>query len=167
MLFRSAVEGGDVTWLDSQTMVVGQGYRTNAEGIRQLRALCGASVSEIVTVPLPHWKGPSDVMHLMSLISPVDTNLAVVFSPLLPVPFRDQLLDRGYGLVEVPEEEFDTMGTNVLAIAPGTVVVLDGNPRTRAALDRAGVQTLAYAGSEISMKGSGGPTCLTRPLLRE
>lgn len=162
-----ALEGGDLTWLDRRTLVVGQGYRTNAEGIRQLQALAGAAVDEVITVPLPHWKGPSDVMHLMSLLSPVDTRLSVVFSPLLPVPFRQILLERGYGLVEVPEEEFDTMGTNVLAIAPGIVVVLDGNPRTRAALERAGVHTLAYAGSEISMKGSGGPTCLTRPLERE
>jgi N-dimethylarginine dimethylaminohydrolase len=160
-----SAEGGDVIWLDSRTFVVGRGYRTNADGIRQLRAILGRGV-EVVEVPLPHWRGHHDVMHLMSLISPIDHDLAVVYSPLLPVPFREWLLDRGIQLVEVSDEEFETMGTNVLALAPRRCLILSGNPRTRAALERAGADVVDYEGTEISIKGAGGPTCLTRPLER-
>jgi N-dimethylarginine dimethylaminohydrolase len=159
------LEGGDLLWLDARTVVVGRGYRTNDEGIRQLRVLLGESV-DVVVVPLPHWRGVNDVMHLMSLISPVDDDLAVVYSPLLPVPFREYLRERGIALVEVPDEEFNTMGTNVLAIAPRRCVMLAGNPRTRAMLERAGAHVIEYEGSEISVKGAGGPTCLTRPIER-
>jgi N-dimethylarginine dimethylaminohydrolase len=159
------LEGGDLIWLDPHTVLVGRGYRTNAEGIRQLGALLGAEV-QVVEVPLPHWHGPADVMHLMSLISPVAHDVAVVYSPLLPVPFRELLLDRGLSLVEVPDEEFETMGCNVLALAPGVCLVLRGNRRTRYALERAGVDVIDYEGTEISVKGAGGPTCLTRPLGR-
>jgi N-dimethylarginine dimethylaminohydrolase len=159
------LEGGDVVWLDEQTLVVGRGYRTNAEGISQLRTIVGETVN-VVEVPLPHWRGESDVMHLMSLISPVDRDLAVVYSRLLPVPFRQLLLDRGYRLVEVPDEEFESMGCNVLALSPSRCVMIEGNRVTRAALDHAGVEVIEYAGTEISVKGAGGPTCLTRPLVR-
>ncbi len=159
------LEGGDVVWLDERTLVVGRGYRTNADGIRQLRTILGSRV-EVVEVPLPHWQGHQDVMHLMSLISPIDHDMAVVYSRLLPVPFREWLLDRGIHLVEVPDEEFDSMGTNVLALAPRRCLMLAGNPRTRAALERAGADVIEYAGTEISVKGAGGPTCLTRPLER-
>jgi N-dimethylarginine dimethylaminohydrolase len=159
------LEGGDVIWLDGRTLVVGRGYRTNADGIRQLRAILGSRV-EVVDVPLPHWHGQHDVMHLMSLISPIDHGMAVVYSPLLPVPFREWLLDRGIHLVEVPDEEFDSMGTNVLALAPRRCLMLAGNPRTRSALERAGAEVIDYEGTEISVKGAGGPTCLTRPLER-
>ena len=159
------LEGGDVVWLDGRTIVVGRGYRTNAEGIRQLGALLGTGV-EIVEVPLPHWRGAGDVMHLMSLISPVDDDLAVVYSRLMPVPFREWLLERGVRLVETPDEEFESMGTNVLALAPRRCVMLSGNPRTRQALEAAGAAVVEYDGNEISVKGAGGPTCLTRPIAR-
>jgi N-dimethylarginine dimethylaminohydrolase len=159
------LEGGDVLWMDDSTIVAGRGYRTNAEGIRQVRALLGSGV-ELVEVPLPHWRGPADVMHLMSLISPVDRDLAVVYAPLLPVPFREWLIGRGIRLVEVPDDEFDTMGANVLALAPSRCVMVSGNPRTRAALERAGAEVVEYDGREISVKGAGGPTCLTRPIAR-
>ena len=159
------IEGGDVVWLDDATVAIGRGYRTNDEGIRQLRALLGPAV-EVIEVPLPHWRGPADVMHLMSLLSPVDHDLAVVYSPLLPVPFRERLLQRGLSLVETPPGEFDSMGTNVLALAPRHCLVLAGNPRTRAMLEQAGTVVIEYDGSEISVKGAGGPTCLTRPLVR-
>jgi N-dimethylarginine dimethylaminohydrolase len=160
------LEGGDLIWLDEQTVAVGRGYRTNAEGIRQLRTLVGESI-DIVEVPLPHWRGPSDVMHLMSLISPIDRDLAVVYSRLLPVPFREWLLEHGMRLIEVPDQEFETMGTNVLALKPRKCLMLAGNPLTRGAIEQSGCEVLEYEGSEISVKGAGGPTCLTRPLVRK
>jgi N-dimethylarginine dimethylaminohydrolase len=159
------LEGGDLIWLDGKTLAIGRGYRTNAEGVRQLRAVVGASV-EVIEVPLPHWHGQGDVMHLMSLISPVDRDLAVVYSRLLPVPFREWLLERGMRLMEVPDVEFETMGTNVLALAPRRCLMVSGNPLTRRLLEQSGCEVLEYEGSEISVKGAGGPTCLTRPLVR-
>lgn len=159
------VEGGDLVWLDANTLVAGRGYRTNDEGIRQLRTLVGPSV-EVVVVPLPHWNGDRDVMHLMSLISPVARDRAVVYSRLLPVPFREWLVERGVRFVEVPDEEFAGMATNVLTLEPRRCLMLQGNPRTRAALEDAGVEVVEYAGTEISVKGAGGPTCLTRPIAR-
>ncbi len=159
------LEGGDVVWFDERTVAVGRGYRTNDEGIRQFQALVGAGVA-VHVVPLPHHRGPADVFHLMSVVSPIDADLAVVYSPLLPVPFREWLLARGLTLVEVPDEEFETMGTNVLAVAPRRALLVEGNPVTRARLEAAGAEVLTYDGSEISLKGGGGPTCLTRPLAR-
>ncbi len=161
------VEGGDVAWLDPKTLAVGHTYRTNPAGIEQLTALLKPLGVSVVTVPLPHYKGPSDVFHLMSILSPVDRDLAVVYSPLMPIAFREDLLDRGYGLIEVPDEEFDSMGCNVLAIAPREVVMVKGNPKTKAHLERAGCNVTEFDGAEISVKGGGGPTCLTRPLERE
>lgn len=161
------LEGGDVAWLDDRTLAVGRGYRTNTEGLRQLRALLGSALDHVIAVPLPHWRGPADVFHLMSMFSPVATDLAVVYSPLLPVPFRELLLRRGFQLVEVPDEEFESMGCNVLATAPRQCVMLDGNPTTRARLEAAGAEVHVYRGNEISRKGAGGPTCLTRPLRRK
>ena len=161
------LEGGDVVWLDDRAVAVGRGYRTNDEGIRQFRTLLGDSIDELIVVPLPHWRGPGDVLHLMSLISPVDCDLVVIYPALLPVPFRERLLERGYGLVEVPDEEFESMGTNVLALGPRQCLILEGNPLTRAALERAGAAVVEYQGDEISVKGAGGPTCLTRPLMRD
>ena len=158
------LEGGDVTWLGPRLVAVGRGYRTNDEGIRQFRALLGDTVDEVIVVALPHHRGPGDVFHLMSIISPIDRDLAVVYSPLMPVPFRERLLDLGYALVEVPGEEFDSMGANVFALSPRRCLMVEGNPKTRAALERARAEVLVYEGSEISLKGGGGPTCLTRPI---
>ena len=160
------LEGGDVVWLDARTIAVGRGYRTNNEGIRQLRALLSDSIDELIEVPLPHWRGPGDVFHLMSIISPLAHGLAAVYSPLMPVPFRERLIELGMELVNVPDEEFDSMGANVLAIAPGHAVMVAGNPRTRARLEAAGIRVDEYSGHEISLKGGGGPTCLTRPIAR-
>ena len=160
------VEGGDLFWLDSSTLFVGLGARTNPEGIRQLRVLLGDAFEEVSVVPLPDDPGQHDVMHLMSLVSPVDRDLAVVYRRLLPERFAQALLERGYRFVEVPDEEFETMGTNVLALGPRDCVMLEGNPRTRAALEKAGARVQVYDGREISLKGGGGPTCLTRPLRR-
>lgn len=160
------LEGGDVVWLDARRVAVGQGYRTNADGIAQLRALLGDMIDELLVVPLPHWRGPRDVFHLMSILSPIDHDLAVVYSPLLPVPFRDRLRDLGLMFVEVPDDEFESMGANVLALAPRKALVVAGNPRTRLLLEQAGVEVAVYSGIEISVKGGGGPTCLTRPIVR-
>jgi N-dimethylarginine dimethylaminohydrolase len=159
------IEGGDVVWLDETTLAVGRGYRTSEEGIRQLRAILGEGI-EVVTVPLPHWRGPADVFHLMSILSPIDRDLALVYSPLLPVPFREMLLSRAIDLVEVPDEEFESMGCNVLALGPRRCLMLDGNPVTRRRLEKAGAQVATFSGDEICRKGSGGPTCLTRPIAR-
>lgn len=161
------LEGGDVAWLGERTIAVGRGYRTNDSGIKQLRALLGDSIDELITVPLPHWRGAADVFHLMSILSPVDRDLVVVYSPLMPVPFREWLLEQGMTFVEVPAEEFESMGANVLALAPRRCVMVAGNPVTRARLEAAGATVLEYEGSEISLKGGGGPTCLTRPLERQ
>jgi N-dimethylarginine dimethylaminohydrolase len=160
------LEGGDVVWLNRRTIAVGRGYRTNEDGIAQLRGLLDGSIDELIVVALPHWRGPADVFHLMSIISPVDHDLAVAYSPLMPVAFRERLLDRGIALVEVPDAEFESMGTNVLAIAPRRCVMVAGNPITRARLERAGAHVAVYDGDDISIKGGGGPTCLTRPLRR-
>lgn len=159
------LEGGDVVWLDDGTLAVGHGYRTNGQGIRQLQELLGDGV-EVKVVPLPHWKGPEDVFHLMSIISPLDHNLALVHSPLMPVPFRDWLMGRGIRLLEVPAQEFETLGCNVLVTAPGRAVMVAGNPATRALLEEEGVKVHEFDGAEIALKGCGGPTCLTRPLVR-
>lgn len=160
------LEGGDVAWLNENTLAVGHTYRTNEEGIRQLTTLVAPLGVEVIAVPLPHYKGPSDVFHLMSILSPVDTNLAVVYSPLMPIGFRNLLLQRGYQLVEVPDNEFDSMGCNVLAIGPRDCLLVEGNPITTAALKNAGCEVTLYKGIDISVKGGGGPTCLTRPIYR-
>lgn len=163
---EGTIEGGDVAWIDERTLAVGRGYRTNDEGISQLQALLGDTIDDLMVVPLPHWRGPTDVFHLMSILSPIDSDLALVYSPLLPVPFREALLDRGIELVEVPDAEFATMGINVLAVAPRVCVMLAGNPETKSRLERHGAQVFEFVGGEICAKGAGGPTCLTRPLER-
>ncbi|MBV7331359.1 amidinotransferase [Chloroflexi bacterium TSY] len=163
---QGRLEGGDVLWLDERTVAVGEGYRTNAEGIRQLGTLLGDAVDEVISVPLPHWTGADDCLHLLSMISPVDHDKAVVYSRLMPVFFRQWLLERGIHLIEVPDEEYDSMACNVLAVAPGQCVMLAGNLLTQARLEDAGVEVWTYQGNEISIKGAGGPTCLTRPLWR-
>jgi len=160
------LEGGDVVWLDGRTVAVGHGYRTNAEGIRQFAALVARDGVEVIEVPLPHWDGPGDVLHLMSMLSPVGERDLLVYSRLLPVPFRKRLLDADYKLIEVPDAEYATTAANVLALAPGKCLALAGNPRTAGLLGKAGIEVLTYEGREISVKGAGGPTCLTRPVTR-
>lgn len=160
------VEGGDVAWLDQKTLAVGHTYRTNKEGIRQLKALIEPHGLRVYIVPLPHYKGENDVFHLMSIFSPVGPKLAVVYSPLMPISFRKELLDRGYELVEVPDEEFESMGCNVLAIAAKNCVMVAGNPVTKERLIEKGCIVNSYIGKHISVMGGGGPTCLTRPIQR-
>jgi len=157
-------EGGDTLWLDERTLLVGRGYRTNDEGIRQLgEALPGVDVAAF---DLPHLRGAGEVLHLMSLLSTLDVDLAVAYPPLMPVRLMELLAERGIELVEVPDEEFETMGPNVLALSPRVALALEGNDETRRRMEKAGVDVRVYRGAEISRKGDGGPTCLTRPLLR-
>ena len=161
------LEGGDVAWLNERTH--GSRPRLPSRTTRASHSSVPSLVTvstNFMTVPLPHWRGADDVFHLMSIISPVDRDLAVVYSPLIPVPFRERLVDQGMTLVEVPDDEFESMGANVLAIAPRRCVMMAGNPITRARLEPPAPEVLEYEGSEISLKGGGGPTCLTRPLQR-
>ena len=160
------LEGGDVVWIDDRTLAVGRGYRTNEEGIRQLGEILGDSIDELIIVPLPHYRGPNDVFHLMSVLSPIDRHLALVYSPLLPVPFREWLLARGTWLVETSEAEFDSLGCNLLTLAPRRCIAVAGNPATRERLESEGVEVHVLRGQEMCLKGLGGPTCLTRPLER-
>lgn len=163
---EAMAEGGDLLWVDEHTLAAGLGFRTNAEGVRQLsEALAGGGVT-VLPVELPYYGGPEACLHLMSLISIVDEKLAVVYRPLLSVPFWQELAARGFRFVEVPPEEFETMGPNVLALAPGRCLMLEGNPVTKRRLEAAGCQVQTYLGTEISLKAEGGPTCLTRPILR-
>ena len=159
------VEGGDTLWLGRGTLLAGRGYRTNAAGVEQLAA--AFPDAELHVFDLPHWNGRAEVMHLMSLISPLDDDLALVYPRLAPVRLLELLAERGIAVVEVPDEEFESMGPNVLALGPRRALALEGNDETRRRLERAGVDVVVYRGDEISRKGDGGPTCLTRPLLRE
>ena len=159
-------EGGDLLWLDRSTLAAGLGFRTNAEGLRQLAAILAPLGVTVVPVPLPHGGGPEACLHLMSLISVLDRDLAVAYLPLLPVPFVQLLGERGFRLVEVPEGEFPSMGPNVLALGPRRCLALRGNPITRNRLEEAGCEVHTYRGDELSLKAEGGPTCLTRPLWR-
>lgn len=163
---EATAEGGDLMWLDHETLAVGRGYRTNSEGLRQLGAALRPLGVETVEVQLPHGDGPNSCLHLMSLISMLDHDLAVVYLPLLPVPFVELLAERGIGLVEVPDDEYPTMGPNVLALAPRRCLMIEGNPITRGRLEAAGCDVLTYHGDELSLKAEGGATCLTRPILR-
>ncbi|HEV3407088.1 MAG TPA: arginine deiminase family protein [Gaiellaceae bacterium] len=157
-------EGGDTLWLDDSTLLVGRGYRTNDAGIRALAdALPGV---DVVAFDLPHLRGAAEVLHLLSLLSPLDVDLVVAYLPLLPVRLVELLRAREIEIVEVPDDEFESMGANVLALAPRVALALDGNPETRRRMESAGVDVRIYSGDEISRKGDGGPTCLTRPLLR-
>ena len=158
------VEGGDMLFLDERTLVVGLGYRTNTAGLAALRAQLPGY--DVVGVDLPHYHGRDEVMHLLSLISPLANDLAVVYLPLMPVRLVELLEERGVEFVHVPDDEFETMACNVLALGPRRALALDGNVETRRRLEAAGVEVLTYAGDELSRKGDGGPTCLTRPLLR-
>jgi len=160
----ATVEGGDTVWLDERTLLVGIGYRTSPEAPSAMHdAFPGV---DVVVFDLPHWNGAGEVMHLMSFISPLDRDLALVYPRIAPTRLMWLLAERGIEVVEVPDEEFESMGANVLALGPRRALALEGNDETRRRLERAGVDVVTYRGDEISRKGDGGPTCLTRPLLR-
>jgi len=159
-------DGGDIVWLDDRTLVVGRGYRTNDEAIRQLKEMTADMVDEFIVVQLTHDLGEAECLHLMSFISMVDRDLAVVHSRLMPVFFRQLLIERGIQLVEVPKDEYDSLGCNVLALAPRVCVIPQGNKETKQQLLDAGATVYEYKGDEITVKGTGGPTCLTCPVVR-
>jgi N-dimethylarginine dimethylaminohydrolase len=161
----ATAECGDMFWLDERTLAIGVGYRTNAAAVSELAGILGAGV-DVRSFDLPHFHGPGECLHLMSFVSPLAPDLAVAYLPMMPVRLVQLLRERGVSLVEVPDEEFDTMGPNVLALAPRVALALEGNPRTRERMEAAGVEVRTYAGTEISRKGDGGPTCLTKPLDR-
>lgn len=164
---EARAEGGDLLWLDHDTLAVGQGFRTNAEGLRQLREALGSIGVTVMPVELPYYTGPEACLHLLSLISIVDVRTAVVYPPLIAVPFWQELRRRDFQLIEVPDEEIATMGPNVLATSPGQCIMLEGNPVTKRRLEDAGCYVRTYRGNEISLKAEGGATCLTRPVLRD
>jgi N-dimethylarginine dimethylaminohydrolase len=163
----ATAEAGDLLWLDHDTLLAGRGFRTNALGIERLSDLLNPLGVTVIPFELPYWNGPGDVLHLMSFISLLDEDLAVVYRRLLPVPLFELLTVCGIELVDVPEEEYATLGCNVLTVGPRRVIVVRGNPVTRSRLEAVGCSVSEFDGSEICLPGAGGPTCLTRPLLRE
>ena len=162
----ATAEGGDMFPLDPSTLLVGVGYRTNGAAVTQLASLLAPSGIEVTSFDLVHHHGPDACLHLMSFVSPLDADLVVGFLPMMPVRLVQLLRGRGVRIVEVPDEEFPTMGSNVLALGPRLALALEGNHETRRRLEVAGVEVRTYRGDEISLKGDGGPTCLTRPLER-
>ncbi|MFH1179157.1 MAG: arginine deiminase family protein [Candidatus Bathyarchaeota archaeon] len=163
---NATVEGGDTLWLDEETIAIGQGFRTNKEGLSQMREALTPMGIDVIPVELPYFYGPEACLHLMSLISFADHDLAVIYSPLFPVPFWKLLRERGVEMIDVSEAEFNKMGTNILALAPRNIMILDCTPEVQARLEEAGCMVYTYRGVEISLKTEGGPTCLTRPILR-
>ena len=159
------VEGGDLVWIDDRTLLAGHTYRTNPEGIAQLQRILGDGIT-VHSFQMPHYKGRDDVFHLMSVLSPIDIDLALVYPPLAPVALVEFLESRGMSFVVVPDEEFESMGCNVLATGPRRCVMVAGNPETQKRLEAAGADVHVIEAAEICRKGEGGPTCLTRPLSR-
>jgi N-dimethylarginine dimethylaminohydrolase len=157
------VDGGDTFWLRPDLFCIARTLRTNDAGARQLESIVGGDVR---VFDVPFWRGPAELLHLLSVISPVADDLAVVYLPLLPAGIWELLGDLGIRLINVPDEEVPSLGCNVLAVRPGVCVVADGNRVTRRALEAAGCEVHAYAAREIGINGSGGPTCLARPILR-
>jgi N-dimethylarginine dimethylaminohydrolase len=160
----ATAEGGDLLWLDERTLAVGQGFRTNAAALEQLTAALPGV--ELIPVQLPYDQGEAACLHLMSFISIIAARTAVVYLPLMPVPFYQWLLANDFNLIQVPAAEYWTMAPNVLALSPEKCLMLSGNPVTQARITAAGFKVLTYEGSEISLRAEGGPTCLTRPILR-
>ncbi len=159
-------EAGDIVWLDSRTLLIGQGYRTNATGIQQMRSLLAPKGVEVLSAPLPYGPGPSACLHLMSLISLLDEHTALVDLPWLAVETVELLKSRGFKFIEIDPSERDTLACNVLALGNNRLLAIEENRKTNARLRQAGFDVRTFPGSELCINGSGGPTCLTRPLLR-
>lgn len=161
----ATADGGDMFWLDRATLAIGRGYRTNQAAIDQITEMLAPLGISVERFDLPHDMGPEYCLHLMSVVSPVREDLAVVYERLAPVALLQALAARGIEMISVPEEDYASLGCNILAVAPGVVVIAEGNDATAKALRDHGVEVHTYAASEIN-KGEGGPTCLTRPILR-
>src|SRR3954454_2523095 len=159
-------DGGDRFWLDDTTAAIGLGYRTNRKGAQGLQKLLNPEGVHVETYDMPHDQGPAYVLHLQSFLSAATEELYVIFEPLAPVRLLQDLEHRGIDWIAIDEESYHAMGCNVLAIRPGVVVMVDGAPKVRQALEARGVEVHTYANSDVSVKGDGGPTCLTAPLLR-
>jgi dimethylargininase len=157
------VEGGDTLWLRPDLLCIGRSLRTNDAGARQLADLVGGDVR---IFDLPYWRGPAELVHLLSVISPVTNDLAVVYPPLLPAGLWELLIQLGIRTIAVPDEEFPTLGCNILAVRPGVLIMAEGNPVTQVALESAGCEVYTFPAAEIGINGSGGPTCMSRPILR-
>jgi N-dimethylarginine dimethylaminohydrolase len=162
----ATAEGGDLVWLDPHMLLAGRGFRTNAAGVEALRRILAPLQVQVIEVQLPYWQGPDECLHLMSFISMLDDDLAVIYPKMMPVALYELLEERGIEMIEIPEAELMSQGCNVLAVAPRQIVMLAGNPITRSRLEAAGCTVREFEGAEISIKGAGGPTCLTRPILR-
>jgi len=162
----ATAEGGDLVFLDDATLLVGVGYRTNTAGVEQLASILEARDITVHRFDLPFFRGPDTCLHLMSFFSPLDADLAVAYLPMMPVRLAQLLEQRGIRTVDVPHEEFPTMGPNVLALGPRVALALEGNPETRRRMEATGVDVRVYQGEHLSLNGDGGPTCLTRPLTR-
>ena len=163
----ATTEAGDILWLDSKTLLIGHGYRTNAAGIQQLRTLLAPKGVDLISAPLPYGAGPSACLHLMSLISLLDEETALVDLPWLAVETVELLKARGYNFIEIDYSERGTLACNVLALGAKRLLALEKNHHTNDRLRQAGFDVRTFPGSEICINGSGGPTCLTRPILRE
>ncbi len=166
LLLPGLAEAGDLVWLDEKTLLAGRGYRTNAAGIEQLRALLGPKGIDVFAAPLPHFTGPGSCMHLMSILSLLGESAALADTQLLAVETMELLASRDVRLVEIEPSERDTLACNVLALGQGKLLALEGNPKTNQKLWEAGFEVKTIAGIELALNGGGGPTCLTRPILR-
>lgn len=164
-----AVEGGDCVWVDAKTLAVGRGVRTNQSGIAQLSEILAPLGVEVLGYDLPLGNGAEACLHLMSVMSPLNDKLALVFAPMLPVGFWQLLKDRGYTLLGAPRDEFDAsngLNLNVLALTPGEVIMVNGFPKTRALMEQAGCRVTGFDADALCIPCEGGPTCLTRPVWR-
>ena len=161
------LEGGDAIWINDKIVAVGLTYRTNNEGVNQLRKILSLISVELICVDLPHWNGPVDVLHLMSLISPLKEDLFLIYEKLLPVGFLKLLNNLDIKTISIADEDYDTLGCNVLPLSTTKCLITKGNDRTTKIIEQNGIEVIEFQASEICYKGSGGPTCLTRPIYRD
>jgi|TARA_B100001750_G_scaffold174492_1_gene142638 N-dimethylarginine dimethylaminohydrolase len=161
------LEGGDAIWINDKIAAVGLTYRTNNEGVNQLRKILSSISVELICVDLPHWNGPVDVLHLMSLISPLKEDLFLIYEKLLPVGFLKLLNNLDIKTISIADEDYDTLGCNVLPLSTTKCLITKGNDRTTKIIEQNGIEVIEFQASEICYKGSGGPTCLTRPIYRD
>ena len=163
----ATLEGGDVIWIDEKTVAAGLTYRTNIKGIDQLRKILSTISVEVISVDLPHWNGPVDVLHLMSLISPLKEDLFLIYKKLLPVGLLKLLKQLDIKTISIADEDYDSLGCNVLPLSTTKCLITSGNDKTFKIIEDNGIEVIEFQASEICYKGSGGPTCLTRPIYRK